>query len=364
MNTLRDQHGGITSEERAALRAKFGPDFVPVDLSVNINPYGPPPGVLAAVRSCRISDYPDATASDLRVEYGRRLDISPRQLVFGNGATELLWTLARYLTSTASPALIVEPTFSEYARAAKASGARVIGHWTDAAPGAQPDPDAIAREVHQVGAGSLYLCRPNNPTGCVLPFEELRGLAQALARVAVVLDESFLSLSDVADDAGLKLPANVIRVRSLTKDFGIPGLRLGYLIASPGISAALEGSRPPWTTSAPAQAGAMAILEEDAFLAGSRRRLLEGRDELLQSLLKLGMQPSPTATIFTLVDVGGGRSFRKRLVRNGVVVRDAASFGLPDHVRIAVGSPSMHQKLWAAIEADRVASTRQRGPRV
>ena len=346
----RHVHGGLGPEEDRSAAGSQDPSVALLDLSVNINPYGPPPALLEAVRDCPIHAYPEPTAVRLRRSYGRRLGISPERIVFGNGATELLWALARHFATRLSPTLILEPTFSEYARAAEVAGMGALSHWSRP-PEFRHDLDELLSAARDARAGSVYLCRPDNPTGQVIPRDDVERLARSLAPTQIILDESFLSLSDAANEARIVLPENVIRVRSLTKDFGIPGLRLGYLIASSSVASALRRQLPPWTPSAPAQAAALAALDEGSFVEESRRRLLGERDRLQSWLAARGMRPLPSATIFLLLHVGSGRQFRSALMEHRVVVRDATSFGLPEHARVAVGSAEMTRQLRAAIDA-------------
>ena len=347
----RDEHGGLSELEATKVRHEHGEDLEFVDLSVNINPSGPPPNVLSAIRAADLSKYPDPEMRELRSAWAQSLAISPNRVVFGSGACELLWTLARVLSSPTAPVLIVEPTFSEYARAALACGARVNGVWGAASSDFRVSSASILSEARRTGAKSVYLCRPNNPTGTLMPFDEVTWLASTLGEVQLVLDESFLSLSEAATDRKRQLPQNVIRVRSLTKDFALPGLRLGYLIASPSLAEQVETARAPWTISSCAEAGAFAILNEEKSLEQSSAAFLRNRLELERGLSSFGLQFVPSATVFTLVEVGEAVSFRSSLLESGVVVRDASSFGLSSHVRIAAGTEPMRTRLWMAVEA-------------
>ena len=350
MSARSAKHGGVTAAERKLVERGLERGMDLVDLSINLNPFGAPANVVAAIRHCEINSYPDSKSTELRKAFGERLHLSSDQIVFGNGATELLWGLARLFASASASALVVEPTFSEYARAAEACGAKVFSYWGHREYHYSVTPDEIALEAHRLRVQSVYLCRPNNPTGGGMPFAELKELAEALGSVRLILDESFLSLSRMAAEANLELPDNVIRVRSLTKDFAMPGLRLGYLVTTATLAASLEANRPPWTTSSIAQAAGMAILESGESLSAARKELLAASDQLCSGLSKFELETLPTSTIFALVDVGGGAAFRSRLLRSGVVVRDTASFGLPQHVRIAAGNSATQARLWAAIE--------------
>jgi histidinol-phosphate/aromatic aminotransferase/cobyric acid decarboxylase-like protein len=128
----------------------------------------------------------------------------------------------------------------------------------------------------------------------------------------------------------------VVCVRSLTKDLAIPGVRVGYLIAAPALVARIERARPAWTTSAAAQAAAIAASTAGAFVAASRARLLADRARLAAELAALGLCPAPSTTGFLAVRVGDARGVRARLLADHrILVRDCASFGLPDHIRLA-----------------------------
>ncbi len=151
----------------------------------------------------------------------------------------------------------------------------------------------------------------------------------------------------------MPVPPNVVRVRSLTKDHAIPGLRLGYLVAPPAFSRRIEAGRPPWTTSAIAQAAGLAAVKDEAFIESSRERLLADRRALQAELTELGLQPVPSCTGFVVVPVpaasGDGQELRSRLLGRRILVRNCASFGLPRHIRIAARPAADRAQLLAAL---------------
>jgi histidinol-phosphate/aromatic aminotransferase/cobyric acid decarboxylase-like protein len=208
---------------------------------------------------------------------------------------------------------IAEPTFSEFAAA--------LGDATMASRPGEAD--------------VIYLCNPNNPTGTCTPLAEIAARAADRPQTCFVLDESFLSLSERAGEAHTPMPRNVVRVRSLTKDHALPGLRVGYLIAAPELAAAIDAARPAWSASAPAQAAAIAACAHTGFVADSRRRLLADRDRLVFALRNRGHSPQPSSTHFFLLPTENATALQARLIERGVLVRDCTSFGLPHHVRIA-----------------------------
>jgi histidinol-phosphate/aromatic aminotransferase/cobyric acid decarboxylase-like protein len=331
------EHGGALAAELEALGLGFA-DVL--DLSQSVNRHGPCPAVAAAVRAAPIERYPDPTARGAREALGRTLGVSPRSLVIGNGAADLLWTLARAVLSPGDAALIVEPTFSEPRAAALACGARLFTWRAEAERGFAVDLGAVGELARRSAATLVYLCTPNNPTGVAL----------------AAVDEAFLSLSDRHADASLELPPNALRIRSFTKDLGIPGVRAGYVLCAEELAARLEAARPSWTTSSAAEAAVVAAGEAGPFVAESRARLLAERDRLTVELRACGFEVQPSATIFLLVRVGDGARLRRALLeRHRLLVRGCGSFGLPEFVRVAVGTRTDGDRLLRALCLEREA---------
>jgi histidinol-phosphate/aromatic aminotransferase/cobyric acid decarboxylase-like protein len=341
-------HGGIEGAELAAL----GVDAARVlDVSVNTNPYGPCAAVRDAIDAATIDRYPDPTARTARIALAEIARVGTDQVALGNGAAELLWTLARALPCDGT-AVIVEPTFGEARAALEAAGTAVVEWRASPEKHFAIDLAAIAATVRAHDATIVYLCTPNTPTGATVPAWQVAEWAAALAPARVILDQSFLSLSERADDARVPMPPNVIRVRSLTKDHGIPGVRVGYAIADRDVIARIEAQRPAWTTGAHAQAAAVAATTDAArtFVADSARRLLADRAALDVALGELGLAPVPSSTVFTLVAVADAAALRRRLlVRQHVLVRDCASFGLSGYVRLAARPAPERTRLVAAL---------------
>lgn len=326
-------HGGIDGAELAALGVAA---TRVVDFSVNTNPYGPCPAVRDAIAAATIERYPDPTARRARAAIAAMAGAAVDEIALGNGAAELLWTLARVLVRRGTKVLMVEPTFCELRAAAATAGAH-ISEWRAApARGFAIDLDAIAARARVEQPAVVYLCTPNTPTGAGLPARAVARWADANPQCHVVLDQSFLSLSDRFADADIAMPPNVIRIRSLTKDHAIPGVRVGYLIASRGLVARIEQQRPAWMTSAMAQAAAIVACDEQAFVDESRRQILADRDRLAYALAGLGLPVIPSTAGFFLVRTGQAAELRHRLLaRHHILVRDCASFGLPDYIRLA-----------------------------
>lgn len=325
-------HGGLDPEELRALGLRA--DRV-IDFSVNVNPYGPCAPLIEALRAAPLDVYPDPRARAARQAWADVLDTSFERIAVGHGAADLFWAIARALLRPRQRVVIAEPTFSEFRTAALAAGASLDLQWARAEDGFRVDLAAL--RARAAGAAALYLCTPNNPTGVHVAAAEIAELAQALPATWLVLDQSFLALSEHAAEARVRLPRNVLCVRSLTKDFALPGLRIGLLIAARELVARVEAARPTWSTSAPAQAAIAAAARAQGFVEESYAKLRRDRARLVGVLGAAGLAPQPAASsVFQLVSVGEAARFRRRLLQRGIALRDCSSFGLPDHVRVAV----------------------------
>jgi len=342
-------HGGLLAAELDAL----GIDPADVlDASSSVNPYGPAPEVLRAVREADVARYPDPECTRARRAVAAAAGTDPERVVLGNGATELLWTLARVLLAPGETLLSCEPSFSELRAAAASGGARIAEWRARADDGFALHLDAVARAVRAERASVVALCAPGSPSGAATPIDDLCTLARDLPDVALVLDQSFLALSERHADLAAALPDNVLAVRSLTKEHAIPGVRLGWVACAPRLAAHVAASRPAWTVGSAAQAAAVAASGAGAFVAASRTRLLAERRELEARLHALGRATVTSSTPYLLVATSDAASLRRRaLERHRVLVRDCTSFGLPRFVRVAARGGADQDRLVDALGA-------------
>ncbi|HJT79233.1 MAG TPA: threonine-phosphate decarboxylase CobD, partial [Gemmataceae bacterium] len=318
-----------------------------LDFSAGLNPLGPPPGVWRALRDrTAVTRYPDPDCRALTERLAALHRLEPAQVVVGNGASEIIHALPRAFP--AARVAIAEPTYTEYLRASWLAGAAVT-HWLPADESFRPAPFPVD------GAGLVWLCNPNNPTGQLWPPGPLRAWVAAHPRTLFVVDESFLPFHPDEQEHSL-VPAvagadNLVVVRSLTKLYAIPGLRLGYAITSPERAACLRAQLPPWSVNAFAQAAGLAALEDAAFLRRTHAWFREEARPFAAHLRGLGGLPSEAP--FVLLRLGGVTSARltARLRRHGLLVRDAANFvGLgPQYVRVAVRTAEENATLLGAL---------------
>ncbi len=348
LTTPADQHGAIAPAELERLGLR--PDAV-IDFSLSVNPYGPSPAVQQALARVPLDRYPDPEALALRRALAARLHRPIDQIIAGNGSAELLWLTALAFLEADDRALIIGPTFGEYARAARLMGAEVISWRADAGDGFAIRPDAIARILDRARPKILFLCHPNNPTGQLAPLDALADWAEAHPATLFVVDEAYLPFASGASSALTLDAPNILILRSLTKAHALAGLRLGYAVGDAAIVGALRRVQPPWSVNALAQAAGVAALADVGHLERTLARLAAAKAALAASLYEQGWQPQPSAAHFFLLPVGDAAACRSALLEHGVVVRDCASFGLPDHIRIAARRPEENKRLLAALAA-------------
>jgi histidinol-phosphate/aromatic aminotransferase/cobyric acid decarboxylase-like protein len=344
------QHGGLCDAELGAYDLES--DEV-LDFSSSTNPYGPAPEMRRALQEAAIGRYPDSSGWHARRALGALLQVPVERLVLGNGAADLLWSLARVLLGPGRRALIVEPTFCEFGAAARATGAQLLEWRSGVERAFAIDLGKVSEQLGRSEAQVVYLCSPNTPTGVVVPGAEIAEFARAQPHVSVILDQSFLSLSELHHEAALALPENVIVVRSLTKDHGIPGVRVGYLVGAAELCRAVELGRPAWTTSAFAQAAVLASCHCQTFVEESRERLLEDRRELARDLADLGIETFASRTTFLLARLPDVAELRQRLLaRHHILVRDCASFGLAGFMRLGAKPRAARRRLLDALRVE------------
>lgn len=344
----RVEHGGPDFAELAALGMR--PEAL-LDFSVNKNPLGVSPRAMRALAFVEPSAYPDARCLRLRAGLAAAHDVHPDEVLVGNGSVELIWLLGQVYLAPVDDAVIVGPTFGEYEAAARRAGARVTQ--VDAAEGTgfRPDLQAIAETIRRTRPRLVYLCNPNNPTGQGLDAEDVQSLLRALGNGLLVVDEAYVELADGVESVVSLVSSDprLVVLRSLTKSHGLAGLRLGYLIGAPGVVDALGQAQPPWSVNAFAQAAGVAALGDDEHVTEGRRLARRARAMLVDGLERLGLTCVPSRASYWLVKVGDGRQVRDELLRRGILVRDARSFGLPAYIRVAVRPIDECERLLAVL---------------
>ena len=333
-------HGGLDEAELRAL----GVDPAGVlDLSANLHPAGASPAVIQAARSARLDRYASVDAGPLRAAIAAHEGVPEECVLPTPGATAAIHLVARALLAPGLRAVVVGPAFGEYEAAVRAAGAGIVS--VRAEPPAFSPPDVLP------DARLAFVANPNNPTGAHHSRAELdRWIAPARTLVVDAAYEAFVA--DAWDAVDLvRDGADAIVIRSMTKLHAIPGIRLGYVVAAPEVIASLAVLQPSWSLDATAQAvGPVAVEEHNARVA-----LLEGawttRARMLAALSEAGACLGPSMANFVLAEASDGDAGAARLalLREGILVRDCASFGLPSWARIAVPARQDEERVIAAL---------------
>lgn len=344
-------HGGNLAW--AAVQAGCPPDAI-LDFSASISPLGPPKSAIAALVANldNLSHYPDPNYWELRTALGKLHQLPRDWILPGNGSAELLtwagWELAQ-LEST----VLVTPAFGDYWRSLKAFGAKVA-----------PSPMCLKTQGLNVstpeGANNcgLLLNNPHNPTGKLFEREQILPYLEQFA--LVVVDEAFMDFLPPEREQSLitqiqKYP-NLVILRSLTKFYSLPGLRLGYAIAHPHRLQRWQAMRDPWAVNTLAQAAALAAIQDTAFQQQTWAWLPEVRQQLFTGLAQIpGLQPLASAANFLLVHSQRSTAHLQQslLKENQILIRDCLSFPeLGDrYFRVAVRLNSENERLIQAIKA-------------
>ena len=332
--TAPAHHGAFDYGELA--RLGLSPDDV-LDFSVNSNPYGPPSCVYEALARVPLSRYPDPECLALRNKLADYHGVSADHIVVGNGTAELLLLIAFAFLERGMTVLVPDVTFSEYERVA-----RIVGATVQTLPLTL---DSVA------GAHLVFLCNPNNPDGTFLPPEQL--IEQWIApnpNTLFIVDEAYANFLQAPQTLIGTNAHNVLVVRSMTKDYALAGLRLGYVVGQPDQIEAIRRVRPAWNVNAPAQAVGLAVLDERDWLHKTVKLLHDNKRVLFAHLSAMGFGPHPSSVHYFLMKVDNSSGFRAQLLKHNVMVRDCASFGLPDYVRIATRTPEDNKKLLDALK--------------
>ena len=345
----RPTHGGNLAW--AAQLAGCSPSVI-LDFSASINPLGPPDIAIAAINRglSALNSYPDPNYSELKAALATYHQLEPEWILPGNGAAELL-TWAALELSQGSLTYLLAPAFADYRRALTTFGAEVqpcLLDWEEG-QGQLPLEDIIS-------SAGLLLNNPHNPTGMLFSLEQIKPYLEAF--VLVVIDEAFMDfLPPQQQQSLISLVAdypNLVILRSLTKFYSLPGLRIGYAIAHPDRLRRWQSWRDPWSVNILAAQAAAAVLEDRHFQQQTWDWLIPAREQLQQGLASLpGLKPYPSAANFLLVQtaISSSRLQTLLLKQEQILIRDCLSFPeLGDrYFRVAVRTQGENQRLIQAL---------------
>lgn len=324
-----------------------------VKLASNENPLGPSPKAIgaahAAVGEC--ARYPDGNGFALKAALSEHGGISSDAIVLGNGSNDVIDLVARAFLSSGTSAVFSQHAFAVYPLVSLAQGAHLIevpakdyGHDLDAMRAAIRDDTRV-----------VFLANPNNPTGTLLDRDALYAFISTInPNVIIVLDEAYreyLPEELKSDSIGwLARHKNLVITRTFSKAYGLAGLRIGYALASPEVADVMNRIRQPFNVNAIAQAAATAALADEDFLLQSTMVNVIGMKQLSEGLRARGIDIIPSYGNFLSFAVRDAKAVFEALLRQGVIVRPIANYGMPEFLRVSVGLERENQRFLNALD--------------
>jgi histidinol-phosphate aminotransferase len=331
----------------AEVAREFGLDEAKIiKLASNENPLGMPESARLAMQKAvaDIGRYPDANGFDLKAAITAKYDVPAEWITLGNGSNDILELATHAFVQAGQAAMYAEYSFVVYALATQAVGARAIvvkakdyGHDLAAMF------DAITADTKLI-----FIANPNNPTGSFIPAAELEAfLARVPPQIVVVLDEAYNEYLppevQYESISWVRKYPNLLVSRTMSKAYGLAGLRIGFGIAQPAITDLLNRIRQPFNVNSLAQAAAVAALNDTEFLQRSAQLNRDGYRQLTQTFDELGLEYVPSFGNFVMVKVGADEAAGARvnlaLLKQGIIVRPVANYGLPQWLRVTIGLP-------------------------
>jgi histidinol-phosphate aminotransferase len=325
-----------------------------VKLASNENPLGMPESSRKAMLEAagELGRYPDSNGFELKAALATRYAVPPEWITLGNGSNDILELAAHALLQPGQSAVYSQHSFAVYALATQAVGARAIvvpardlGHDLEAMRA------AIAEDTRLV-----FVANPNNPTGTFVPADTVQSFIESVPEdVVIVLDEAYNEYLEPGlrfDSAQwLHRHPNLIISRTFSKAYGLAGLRVGFGLAQAELTDLMNRVRQPFNVNSIAQAAALAALEDHEFLERSYELNRSGLQRLQSAFEEMGLEYVPSYGNFVLVRVGDAGAVYEHLLRDGVIVRPVAGYGLPEWLRVSIGLPEENERFLAALGA-------------
>ena len=322
-----------------------------VKLASNENPLGPSPKALEAMRreleTAQL--YPDGGGFYLRSALADKLRLKRENIILGNGSNEIIEFLCHAFIKSGDDIVTPQYAFIAYKLAATLLGARTIEVF---ASDFEQDLNAMVEAItHRTRL--LFVANPNNPTGSLIPQEKIDTFVSKVPEdVVIVFDEAYFEFLDNPPNTirYIRSRRNLVVVRTFSKIHGLAGLRVGYGIADPELIEVLEKAREPFNVNSIGQTGALFALQDQEHQEKTKRLVDEGRVYLEKQFGALGLRFVPGAANFVMVNVGDGPAVFRKLLEKKVIIRPLRGYGLPEWVRISVGTMSQNEKCIAALK--------------
>ncbi len=311
-----------------------------VKLASNENPYGMPPKALTAIVDAanEAHRYPDGDCFELKQALAKKHGIKPEQLLIGNGSNEVLELIIRSFAGAGDEVIYSQRGFIVYALATTAAGAKGVA--VPEHDGLTHDLDAMLDAVNK-NTKVICIANPNNPTGTLLSTQALQAfLDQLPGHIVVILDEAYVEyVEDILEDSIQALQHDgLIVCRTFSKAYGLAGLRVGYAVANKDVLAVVNRFREPFNVNSIAQAAALAALDDEAWVMDKVAQCKAERARLERALSDINCLAAPSFGNFVLFQHENSAEIVKKLEQEGVIVRPLAPYGMPDVLRVSVGT--------------------------
>jgi histidinol-phosphate aminotransferase len=321
-----------------------------IKLASNENPLGPSPKALAAMHETleRANFYPDGGGYYLREAIAQKFGFERANVILGCGSNEIIELIGKAFLNAGDEIVVSRHAFVVYKLMATLFGARTI-EVPD--PGYAHDLDAMAAAITPK-TREVFVANPNNPTGTLVTQEEIdRFMEKVPPHVIVVFDEAYFEFNENPPDTlkFVRAGRNVVVLRTVSKIQGLANLRIGYGIAPADLVDVLQKTRQPFNTNGIAQAGALAGLADEEHQRKTRELTIAGRDFLQREFAAMGLEFVPSFANFVLVKVGNGKAVFQALMKRGIIVRDMTSYGLPEWIRVSVGTMEQNERFLAEL---------------
>lgn len=341
-----------------------------IDLSSNVNPLGPPPGLCDYLSRHMhlVAVLPEVDNRGMIRDYAEHLGVAPERVAAGNGTTQFIYSIPTVLK--VEKPLIMGPTYSDYADACRMHGIGPAFFMCRESQGFQPDIDRLEHAI--AAADTVFICNPNNPTGVLIPAQRLQRLCLAHPRVRFIVDESYLPFVASGETESLAACGldNVVVLHSISKIYRIPGLRVGFLVAPARIASAFAELASPWSVNSLGQAAVRFLSDAGTalrtFVAETRTYLDRQLSELGRQLDAIpGMKPYPGTASFVLIRLPEALSAETtcaRLAEERILIRNCSNFhGLSGRfIRVAPKNPETTRRV-ALLLAELAAQALQAG---
>ena len=347
-----DQPMYIPGKPLNAVAKEYGLEIDSIDkLASNENPFGPSPKAIRALSDAlnSVHLYPDGSCTELKEVIAEMHSLTSENIIVGNGSNEIIELLGHVFLRPGLDVVVGSYSFIVYRLVARLFGANVIDVPMD---DFKHDLRAMQKAITP-NTRLVFVASPNNPTGMANePSEIIEFIKSMPEHVILCFDEAYAEyLEELPNLVPYILEGkNIICLRTFSKIFGLGGLRIGYGLANSDLIILLNRVRQPFNVNSLAQVAAIAALKDSNFLSECKRANSRGRKQLVDGLEKLGFKVYGGSANFVFVNIGKGHEFFQKLQVKGIIIRPLDSYGLPEYVRVTIGSELQNVRLLATLE--------------